>query len=287
MNPALWGGVSALGLGCADFMARFSGRAVGPVPAYAAVLSVGAVIFTFWVVVTGTPLVWPADKIWLLVLNGIATTVMSVLLYAGLARGPVSIVAPIVAAHPALVVLIAVVLGARPSAIQWAAMAVTVLGAVVIARQVERFERSDHADHAALRTTVLIACAACLAYAVLVSSGQAAVLHFGDIQTIWMSRLISLVAIAVLFAARRERPHVPRSWWPFLLIQGVLDAGGYLALFLGSHGTGAEIAAVTASTFGAVTTILARVVLKESIGPMQWFGIFMIFAGVAVLSASS
>jgi len=283
----MWGGVSALGLGCADFMARFSGRAVGPIPAYAAVLSVGAVIFTCWVFIAGTPLVWPADKLWLLVVNGIATTTMSVLLYAALARGPVSLVAPIVAAHPVLVVLIAVVLGARPSAIQWAAMAVTAAGAIVIARQVDRSEPVDSAQKSARRTTILISCAACLAYAVLVSSGQAAVPHFGDIQTIWMSRLISLVAIAFLFAARRERPTVPRAWWPFLLAQGTLDAGGYLALFLGSHGAGAEIAAVTASTFGAVTTVLARVILKESIVPVQWFGIVMIFAGVAVLSASS
>jgi len=283
----MWGGVSALGLGCADFMARFSGRAVGPIPAYAAVLSVGAVIFTCWVFIAGTPLVWPADKLWLLVVNGIATTVMSVLLYAALARGPVSLVAPIVAAHPVLVVLIAVVLGARPTAIQWAAMAVTAAGAIVIARQVDRSGPADSAHKSARRTTILISCAACLAYAVLVSSGQAAVPHFGDIQTIWMSRLISLVAIAFLFAARRERPYVPRAWWPFLLAQGTLDAGGYLALFLGSHGAGAEIAAVTASTFGAVTTVLARVILKESIVPVQWFGIVMIFAGVAVLSASS
>jgi drug/metabolite transporter (DMT)-like permease len=286
MNPALWGGVCALSLGCADFMARFSGRALGAVTAYAFVLMIGSIVMTAWVVAWQSPLVWPAEHIWLLILNGVATTVMSVLLYAGLARGPVSIVAPIVASHPVLVVLIAVVLGARPSAIQWAAMAMTVVGAVVIARQVEHFERPDHADHAEMRKTIGIAAAACLAYAILVSSAQNAVPHFGEVQTLWMSRVISLVTIALLFLVRRESPRVPLAWWPFVTVQGLLDSGGYLALLLGSRGSGAEIAAVTASTFGAVTTILARVILKEQINGVQWFGIVLVFVGVAVLSGA-
>jgi len=42
---------------------------------------------------------------------------------------------------------------------------------------------------------------------------------------------------------------------------------------------------VTASTFGAVTTLLAWVMLRESIGWIQWLGITMVFVGVAVLAA--
>jgi drug/metabolite transporter (DMT)-like permease len=69
--------------------------------------------------------------------------------------------------------------------------------------------------------------------------------------------------------------------------QGVLDAAGYLFLFAGSGGAHAEIAAVTSSTFGAVTTLLARFILREAISVRQWLGIVLVFLGVAALSLYS
>jgi multidrug transporter EmrE-like cation transporter len=40
-----------------------------------------------------------------------------------------------------------------------------------------------------------------------------------------------------------------------------------------------------ASSFAAVTVVLARVVLREPMSSAQWAGIAMIVAGVGVLSA--
>jgi drug/metabolite transporter (DMT)-like permease len=73
-------------------------------------------------------------------------------------------------------------------------------------------------------------------------------------------------------------------WWPFLGAQGLLDAGGYLALFAGSTGEGQAIAAVAGSGFGAVTVLLACLVLKERMSLLQWLGIALVFGGVAVLA---
>ncbi len=198
-------------------------------------------------------------------MNGVAVTVANPLLYRGLARGPISIVAPIVASHPALVVALSVVMGSRPDAVhtkdQWGAMVVTLAGAIVIA-----------------------GCSS-LAYAVLISAGQAAVPIYGELQTLWVGRVISFAAIVLPFAVRAERPRLVARWWPLLAAQGLLDAGGFVFLFHGSHGPHPEIAAVAASTFGAVTTLLARVVLREAISAPQWCGTVLVFAGVALLSA--
>ncbi len=71
-----------------------------------------------------------------------------------------------------------------------------------------------------------------------------------------------------------------------LVAQGVFDSGSYPTLFAGSHGANPEVAAVTASGFGAVTVLLARVFLREAVGPGRWTGIVMIFSSVAVLSGS-
>jgi drug/metabolite transporter (DMT)-like permease len=88
-----------------------------------------------------------------------------------------------------------------------------------------------------------------------------------------------------VFLGQRARPTIPIAWWPLVTLQGMMDTSGYLFLYQGSYGEDAEIAAVTASAFGAVTTILARIFLKERMPLVQWIGIACIFAGVAVLSA--
>jgi len=138
MISALFGLVSALGLGAADFMARFSARALGAPLNYAAVLLIGALGTTIWLFATGTELVWSPIGYVMAFLHGIAVAVMCILLYMGIARGPIAVVVPIVAAHPALVLVVNVLMGLRPSAVQWAAMAVIIAGGVFIARTASR-----------------------------------------------------------------------------------------------------------------------------------------------------
>jgi drug/metabolite transporter (DMT)-like permease len=115
-------------------------------------------------------------------------------------------------------------------------------------------------------------------------SVQYAVPVFGNVQTLWSSRLVSLALLLLLFAVRRRAPVAPARWWPLLVLQGLLDAGGYVLLYEGSAGVEAELAAVASSAFGAVTTVMAWALLRERIGLAQWSGIVLIFAGVAVLS---
>jgi drug/metabolite transporter (DMT)-like permease len=93
-----------------------------------------------------------------------------------------------------------------------------------------------------------------------------------------------LAALLPLFALQRRSPLSPLSWWPLLLVQGGLDAGGMLCLLLGSGGDDSAIAAVVASGFGAVTVLLARQFLKEPMSRLQWLGVALVFSGGAVLA---
>ena len=203
MNPAIWGGFSALGLGVADFMARFSSRAIGHASALFGMLAAGVLILTAWYIVTRPELVLSWTGWHFIVANGVATTVMTLLLYQGLARGPVSVVAPIVASHPVLVVAVAVVLGAQPTAPQWLGMAITVAGVVVVAKYAHEEAGSETLPPSHLRTTILIALGSSLAYAALVLAGQQAVPVYGDFQTLWFGRFVSLATLALIFLARR------------------------------------------------------------------------------------
>jgi drug/metabolite transporter (DMT)-like permease len=79
-------------------------------------------------------------------------------------------------------------------------------------------------------------------------------------------------------------PYLPMRWWPLLILQGLLDAGAYLALLAGSHGENNEITAVIASAFSAVTVLLAWLILREAMTWRRWSGVALIICGVAVLS---
>jgi drug/metabolite transporter (DMT)-like permease len=283
MTAGLWGSVTAVSWGTSDFIARFSGRAVGHHAALFGMLLTGSILLSLWVWFADASLVWATDRLWLIGLSGLSIMLATLWLYQGLARGPISIVSPIVGSYPALIIVFAVIAGLRPSLVQWAAMAATMLGVAIVARSADNFADPTGSSSRDLQATVMISLASATAFAIGVFAAQLAVPIYGEVQTTWLSRLTSLAALLLLLLGR-GRPHIPPRWWPAVISQGCFDTGGYLALYAGSHGEGSEIAAVTASAFGAVTTLLAWILLREPIGWVQWLGIALVFIGVAVLS---
>ncbi len=284
MNPALWGLATALGWGSADFIARFTGRAMGHRAALLGMLGVSAPVLSAIVWLGGVPLVWDPSGWWLLVLTGLGIMLATLLLYWGLARGPVTVVAPLAASYPALNVALAVALGARPTDVVWAAMVAVMAGVIVVARAARSFEDPAGYTRRQLRVTIGLALGAALCFAATIAVAQQASHIYGALQTVALARWVSLAACAVLFLMRREVPRVPLRWWPWIALQGLLDGAAYVTLLAGSQGPGAEIAVVVGSGFGVVTVLLARIVLREAMTRPQWGGIAAIVIGVAVLS---
>jgi drug/metabolite transporter (DMT)-like permease len=285
MNAALWGIASALGWGGADFIARFTGRKLGPDVALLGILLVGMAAMTVAVLVMGLPPRGTALG-WALVLaSGAATLVAMLLLYDGLARGPVTVVAPIVSAFPVINIALSLARGARPDALQWAAMAAVLAGVAIVARSAGRFESAEGLSPAAIRRSILVALGAAIGFGLAIGAAQETIPVFGELQTVWLGRIVSFVLLAGLFAARRRAPRIPLAWWPLIALQGVMDAGAYVAVLFGGHGPGSEIAVVISSSFSVVTVVLARIFLKEAMSLMQWTGVAAILAGVGALAA--
>lgn len=284
MTPALWGALTALCWGSADFIARFSGRAIGPRIALFGMLLSSAIIFSILILVMNVPFVWALDGLGHLLVTGIGAMVATLFLYWGLARGPVTVVAPIAASYPVINIAYALFHGAVLLLPQWLAMVAVMVGVIIVARCVGHFEDGDTYKAHDLRKTVLIALAAAISFSITVISLQEAGRIYGEIQTVFLSRWIALAAILVVLAWQREKPVVPRAWWPLIGLQGLLDGLAFLGLTLGGQGAGGEIAAVVASTFSAVTIILARLFLKEAMSLPQWLGIGLIIVGVVVLT---
>lgn len=282
MISALFGLASALGLGIADFMARFSARALGAPLTYACVLLVGAVVTTAWVVGADVPLVWSPFGCAMAVAHGVSVAIMCMLLYLGLARGPIAVVASIVAAHPAFVLVANVAMGVRPSPLQWAAMVSIIVGGIAIARSAVSEDDEVHAK--ADRVTLLIAFGACMAYVALVLAAQSAVPIIGEVQTVWIGRWSGLAFVGAIILMRRQPIRLPAKWVPFVGLQGGLDTLGYVAFLAGAATAAPHITVVVASTFSVVTVILARLILHEPVSRLQWGSIGLIALGTAVLS---
>jgi drug/metabolite transporter (DMT)-like permease len=282
MSAVLFGLFTAVCWGCADFVARFTGRAVGPDVALAGMLVASAAPLTLLALATSAPLIQSFAEWPLILTTGLAVMAATLLLYAGLVRGPIGMVAPIAGAYPAFNVVIGLATGIVPTGPQWIAILLVMAGVAVVARCAPAPE-----DHVAgdLRLTLVIALLSALAFALAISAGQAAARMHGELAVTAAARWVSVVAAFGWLIVRGRPVVLPAGWrWP-VAAQGILDGGAYLALFAAAHGPGSVIAAVVASSFAAVTVVLARVLLKEPMSVAQWVGIILIVAGVGVLSA--
>ena len=284
MDAALWGAVTALSWGTADFIARYTSRAMGTAVALTGVLIVSGLGLTLLAWEDIAALTWHAQGGPLAIAGGIGITLATLALYWGLARGPVTVVAPITACYPVFAMLIAVARGGRPGAIEWLAIVIVLVGVVVVARFAVAGggEHSYSRNH--VRKSVWIALAAAAAFAIAVLVAQEAAAFYGELPTLWIARWVGVACLMLVLAARRQRPRLPVRWWPFLALQGLLDSIAYVALFAAAGQPAAELAVVVSSGFSAVTVLLARFILREAMSWTQWGGITAIVGGGALLS---
>lgn len=288
MNPVGWGIASAGALGCADFVARFSSKAIGHGSALFGMLLISTVTLTVYILVVQADAPLPSVIPWAIIVHGIAFAATMLLLYAALAIGPIRIVIPIIATHPAIVVLWTWLRGTDMTGPKMAGLAMVLIGCATISMspsgiaaahgQTDRHETRNRAVAIAMITSVV--------YALALITGQEAARAYNAVSTLWLGRITALLTLAPYFLFMRERPHLPLRWWPALSAQGLLDACGMMFLLLGSLGAHRDVTAVMSSGFGAVTILLAWVFLKERLTIAQFAATMLIFVGAGALSSA-
>jgi len=288
MPPALWGSLTAVCWGSADFLSRYTGGRLGVATALAGMMFASLLLLVAYAWQSGMPLLFPAAG-WLALLGTcVGIVVGTLLLYWGMVRGPVSLVAPIVAAYPVWSLAIALAEGVTPSFLQWAAMLAVMAGVVVVARLGGDADETAKGRPGGIPATVVIALLGSFAFASGIACMQTAGPLFGELQVLIAIRLFGVVVtgLALVIVPGLYRP-VPWRWWPALAVQGLLDGVAYLSLLVGSRDPAlAPTAVVAASTFCIVPVVLAWIVLRERIVLAQWLAVLVVVLGVAVLSAS-
>jgi uncharacterized membrane protein len=287
MNAALLGLVGALSWGLHDFLARFPSRKLGPTNTTFLVTATGFVALTLWIIlVNGAPdrLAWSSS--WLAAVAGIFSALATLALFTALTLGPVSIVTPIAGAFPAPALLFAVIGGLRPTLVEWLAMAAVLAGVALVSQSGERHQATGAIEPGKLKSVVGFSLLAGLSFAVSLTAGQAAAPALGSIETAWLARVFALVTVALLYLRPSVEWQPPGRWLPFLAFMGCLDVLALTTIMAAGHMPNPAVATVVASSFSAVSVVLARIVLKEIIVPIQLIGMALIFGGVAVLAGS-
>ena len=287
-GAALLGAGAAASWGVGDFTARFLGRAIGVPQAMLGIMLVGSLAVGLYVAASGEALVWEPSGLWLLVLNGVATLLATMMLFDALTRGPVSLGSPMVSSYPAFAVPMTVVFGARPEPIHWAAMAATLGGIWLVALAVSRIEGGDRPEYApaVLRRAVLMAIGSAFLFAVALLAADHAIERYGLPLTLLSGRLVGALIMAAAFLVMRRVPRMPVSAWPLIAFLALVDTIGYVFVYAGLAQENGEFAIVTSSAYSVVTILLARIFLREQVVPLQWLGVAIVIAGIGTLSAT-
>lgn len=213
---------------------------------------------------------------------GLAGTLGVLLLYVGLAIGPMSVVAPLTAVASAVVpAATGVVLGDRPPAIAYAGVALALLAVVLVSRG----PTAPDAGRRVARRTVGIAFTAGVAFGVyFVLLARAPEASGG--WPLLVSRATSSVAVLAIALAAGRLGRTSRRVWPVALLAGSLDALANVGYLLAVRQGLLALVPVVVALYPAATILLARLVLGERTGGAQRVGL-VVAAGSVVLIAAA
>ncbi|MCW2623241.1 MAG: protein of unknown function transrane [Frankiales bacterium] len=262
-------------------VANYVGPMLSRAHALASVLLVGQVASlagaVVYVVVVGDAR--PATHLLVLgALSGICNAGGIGFMYVAAVRGPLSVVAPISAMGAVVPVVVAVVGGERPSALQLCGIPIALVGIVLTALRHE--DASHHAD----RRTVVIA-----ALGALAGGGFLALLGKASVEsTSWAllsNRAALLVTVAVAVTLLPGTVKIPWRSAPKLALPALMLLIASAAFALATTKGLLSVAAVLTSLNPVVTIGLAALLLGERLATRQQAGVVLALMGVALMAA--
>lgn len=286
MFAVLFGVFAGLCWSLHDLVVRSFAARLGPIRLAAMVMLTGGVILTAVVAWRGT--VWESS--WTDIAKGlvlgVAYSVGSACFFKALSLGPISFVGPVTAGYPVLILLWGVLHGLQPSPLQWAAVAATLTGALIVARFGAEGEGAQQVEAGKMPAILVFSALAMVGYSSSVILGQTAAVALGTIEATWLSRVTSFAVLLPLIAIEAPPAKLSPRQWGLVGLAGVLDMAGLAAISASGHLPGKEFAGIGISAYGAIAVALAMVVLKERVTVLQWLGIVLIVGGVAAISIS-
>lgn len=286
MLAVLFGVFAALCWSVHDLIARMLAARIGAFRMAALVMVSGGLLLSLYVIYDGS--VWNAswEQLQSGFLLGLAYGLGVGGLFKAFSLGPISLVGPLTAGYPVLAVLWGVANGLEPTWLQWACVAATLAGAIIVARSGTADGGINAVEPGKMPTLLLFAVICVLGYSSSIILGQKAAVTVGEIEATWLSRATALLTILPFMLGERNFTPLTRKHWGAIFVMGGLDVLGVIAVNASGHLPGKEFAGIGISGYGALSVILAMFFLKEKVSGGQWIGLGLIVGSVATMSVS-
>jgi hypothetical protein len=103
------------------------------------------------------------------------------------------------------------------------------MAGVVLVAQHKESAGSDEPT-GSMRAIVGLSLVASLGFAIAFTSGQAAVVVFGEAQAVWLARGFGIMTVVLAYIAPGTRFDMPVRWLPVIAAMGLLDVGALIAV---------------------------------------------------------
>jgi drug/metabolite transporter (DMT)-like permease len=220
---------------------------------------------------------------------GTLNSFSSLTLYRSFEIGKLAVVAPLSASYPALTLIFSWLGGEHLTAVRIAGIFSTLLGAVLVAAAEKKPELRDargalKIDPRHGKGIGWALCSVCGFGVLFWLLGEQVVPRLGAAPAVWMIRLTSVTLTTAILLAARQPIKLPRgrerkAVWGM----GLLDTSAFVMSNRGMQLEQIAVVSVLGSLYGAVTFLLAAILLRESISRWQVAGIITIFVGIVLI----
>jgi drug/metabolite transporter (DMT)-like permease len=274
----LYGLISAIGWGAADFTGGFASKKSSPYQVIFLAEIAGLIPLVTLALLSRESLPDLSALLW----SALASTVGTLgllILYRALADGQMAIAAPVSALLSAVIpVLVGAFTEGLPRLITFLGFGLALASVWVISQNGEiKGLRINFRD---LRLPLISG---------LFFGSYFVLIHQATVDTfLWplvSARLTgTLVMIAYASLLRKSSMLPKRELWPIVMLGGVLDVVGNGFYVLAAHSGRMDVAAVLGALYPASTILLASVFLKEKIARLQAFGILLALVAIILLT---
>jgi drug/metabolite transporter (DMT)-like permease len=197
--------------------------------------------------------------------------------YRGMAIGVVSVVSTIAATGPVIPLIVGLLLGERPTVLQFGGMAMALGGVVLLS-----FDRR-RAGGRRLVPGVGFALLAALAFGLFLVAIRYAS-RPDALYAVLATRAGSVAALLILGGIFRSRIRFSSADIPALVGVGVLDIGADVFFAFATRLGLLSVVSILSSLYPVATVLLARVLLQERMARLQQAGVVLALAGVGAIS---
>lgn len=280
----LLGLVAALCWSIHDLLARRFAGHLGPFRMSFWIMLAGAALLSVPVLWRGQIFAGDPKAILLALSMGLIYAFALGALLLAFSLAPVSIVGPLTAGYPALVVIWGLVHGQHPTVMQWLAVGSILAGVLIVSRSGHSDQQSDTVAPGKMPLVIAVAVVADLAFAGAIVVGQMATQGLGEYEVTFLSRFPAAVLLLVMMMRDRARlPPLTAAGGIPIIAMAACDVTAVTAINAAAWFPNRELGAMAISSYGALSVLMAMIFLRERVTPLQWVGIILVVIGVGIL----